>query len=135
MLSRSGISGITSKYWRTFFGVTLIASPLSAWSANLGFLNDTPISYMTQRDIDSAIHAVLSTLDAKSDGESTQWTNRGLGNGVEVDATLTPEDTQTNDGRTCRFVAVVLRAKGQSLNLHPQYCRTGNAQWELQKRK
>ncbi|QGZ59446.1 hypothetical protein [Paraburkholderia acidiphila] len=106
----------------------------TALAANLEFLHDTPLSYMKQKDIDSVKQAAIDALNSKSDGESAQWTNEGLGNGVKIDATLTPRDTSKTGDRTCRVVDVVLNAKGQSLNLNPRYCRTGNAQWQLQKK-
>ncbi|MFP6562664.1 hypothetical protein WJ542_30820 [Paraburkholderia sp. B3] len=115
-------------------GIALAACTCSVFAANLGFLNDTPLSYMTQRDIDSAKQAVVEALNTRHDGEAAQWKNSGLGNSVAVDATITPGGTVTKDSRTCRTVAVVLNAKGQSLNLHPQYCRSGSDQWVLQKR-
>lgn len=34
-------------------GSLLLAGAIGAQAANLGFLNDTPLSYMKQRDIDS----------------------------------------------------------------------------------
>ncbi|WP_321913463.1 MULTISPECIES: hypothetical protein [unclassified Paraburkholderia] len=106
----------------------------SAFAANLEFLHDTPLSYMKQKDIDSVKQAAIAALNSKSDGESAQWTNEGLGNGVKIDATLTPHDTSKTGDRTCRIVDVVLNAKGQTLNLHPRYCRTGNGPWQLQKK-
>jgi surface antigen len=114
--------------------VALAAFSCPAIAANLEFLNDTPLSYMKQRDIDSAKQAVVETLNAKSDGETAQWSNSGLGNSVAVDAAITPESTVTSGGQTCRTVAVVLNAKGQSMTLHPKYCRSGSDQWVLQKR-
>ncbi|CAD6552203.1 hypothetical protein LMG27952_05253 [Paraburkholderia hiiakae] len=112
----------------------LLLSLPTAFAANLEFLHDTPLSYMTQKDIDSVKRAAITALNSKSDGESAHWTNEGLGNGVKIDATLTPHDTTKTGDRTCRVVDVVLNAKGQSLNLHPRYCRTGRAQWQLQKK-
>lgn len=103
-------------------------------SSNLGFLNNTPISYMKQTDIASLRNAIYRTLDSKPDGESNAWNNQGLGNSVAIDAGVTPERTETHDQRTCRQLAVTLRAKGQSIDLHPRYCRESDGKWQLQKR-
>jgi surface antigen len=119
---------------RALAGIALVICVCPAFAANLEFLNDTPLSYMKQRDIDSAQRAVVEALNAKADGETAQWTNSGLGNSVAIDATITPDSTVKQDNQTCRTVAVVLNAKGQSLNLHPKYCRSGSGQWALQKR-
>jgi surface antigen len=105
-----------------------------AGASNLGFLNNTPLAYMKQPDMDSLNSAINSTLDSKADGETAAWNNQGLGNPVAVDASLTPAETSTQGERTCRNMGVMLRAKGQSLDLHPKYCRTGKGKWQLLKR-
>jgi hypothetical protein len=117
-------------------GAVLVAGSLAAHAANLGFLNDTPISYMKQRDIDSLRAAAFQALDNKQDNESVTWNNEGTGNGVKIDAQLTPVDTAKDGANTCRTVRVVLNAKGQSVNLGPRFCRQGNSgRWILQKKR
>jgi surface antigen len=107
-------------------GGLLLAATVGAYAANLGFLSDTPIAYMKQRDIDSVKKAVFSALDSKQDGEA--------GNSVHIDASITPQSTAKDGDRTCREVAVVLNAKGQSMTLRPQFCREGSGAWQLQKK-
>jgi hypothetical protein len=113
---------------------TLLMLAGSAQAANLGFLRDTPISYMKPRDIGSIKKAVFDELDNKQDGDSSTWNNDGLGNPVKLDATLKVDSTQKTGARTCRTVAVTLNGKGQSMNLLPVFCREGSAAWQLQKR-
>jgi surface antigen len=121
-----------------FAGLALAGAQLDmnavAGTSNLGFLNNTPLAYMKQPDMDSLNSAIDSTLDSKPDGETAAWNNHDLGNSVAIDANLTPTQTSTEGQRTCRHLAVTLRAKGQSLDLRPQYCRTGKAKWQLLKR-
>ncbi|HEY1999308.1 RT0821/Lpp0805 family surface protein [Paraburkholderia sp.] len=123
---------------RALFHVTvgglLLAAAMCAQAANLGFLNDTPIAYMKQRDIDSVKKAVFSALDDKQDGEAATWVNEGTGNSVRIDATITPQSTGREGTRTCRDTTVVLNAKGQSMTLRPQFCREGSGAWQLQKK-
>lgn len=113
----------------------LMVGAIGAQAANLGFLNDTPISYMKQRDIDSVKKAVLSALNDKQDGETANWVNEGTGNSVKIDAAITLANTARNGDRTCRDVGFVLNAKGQSMNLHPQFCKQGSGTWQLQKKR
>jgi surface antigen len=115
-------------------GGLLLGAAIGAQAANLGFLNDTPISYMKQRDIDSVKKAVLAALDDKHDGESVNWVNEGTGTSVKIDATITMASTAKDGERTCRDVGVVLNAKGQSMNLRPQFCKQGGGTWQLQKK-
>ncbi|MFM0504434.1 RT0821/Lpp0805 family surface protein [Paraburkholderia caffeinilytica] len=115
-------------------GGLLLGGAIGAQAANLGFLNDTPISYMKQRDIDSIKSAVRTALNDKQDGESVSWVNEGTGNSVKIDATITLASTAKDGERTCRDVGVVLNAKGQSMNLRPQFCKQGSGTWQLQKK-
>ncbi|WNC90835.1 RT0821/Lpp0805 family surface protein [Paraburkholderia sp. FT54] len=115
-------------------GSLLLGGAIGAQAANLGFLNDTPISYMKQRDIDSVKKAVFSALNNKQDGETTNWVNEGTGNSVKIDAAITMASTAKDGDRTCRDVGVVLSAKGQSMNLRPQFCKQGSGTWQLQKK-
>ncbi|HYS64175.1 MAG TPA: RT0821/Lpp0805 family surface protein [Paraburkholderia sp.] len=115
-------------------GGLLLATAVGAQAANLGFLNDTPVSYMKQRDVDSIKKAVFAVLNDKHDGESDNWVNEGTGNSVKIDATITVASTAKEGERTCRDVGVVLNAKGQSMSLRPQFCKQGGGNWQLQKK-
>jgi surface antigen len=115
-------------------GGLLLGGAIGAQAANLGFLNDTPITYMKQRDIDSIKSAVITALNDKQDGESANWVNEGTGNSVKIDATITVASTAKDGERTCRDVGVVLNAKGQSMSLRPQFCKQDSGNWQLQKK-
>ncbi|MFL9965448.1 RT0821/Lpp0805 family surface protein [Paraburkholderia sediminicola] len=112
----------------------LLGGAIGARAANLDFLHDTPMAYMKQRDIDSIKKAVFSALNEQKDGASVTWVNEGTGNSVKIDATITVAGTANDGGRTCRDLGVVLNAKGQSMNLHPQFCKQGGGTWQLQKK-
>ena len=73
----------------------LLAGVGSVQAANLGFLNDMPISYMKQRNADSVNAAVYGALDKQKDGETGNWVNQGAGNSVKIEVTPTPEDTRS----------------------------------------
>ncbi|HEY4802086.1 MAG TPA: hypothetical protein VIH96_05650 [Paraburkholderia sp.] len=105
----------------------------SAHAANLGFLNNTPMSFMNQADYTSLQNAVRDAVQHKADGESTTWTNEGSRNGVRIDSTITPSNTRQEGDKTCRDTEVVLNAKGQTMTLHPHFCRKGEGPWVFQK--
>ncbi len=123
---------------RTAFQLTmgglLLAGAIGAQAANLGFLNDTPVTYMKQRDVDSLKAAVFDALDKKQDGETADWVNTGTGTSTRIDAQLTPNHTTKDGERTCRSVRAIVNAKGQSMNLNSQFCRQGSGKWQLQKK-
>ncbi len=116
------------------FGALLAGATLGAHAANLGFLRDTPITYMKTRDIDSIKAAAVKALNAVEDGQSAAWSNDGLGNSVKIDATIALANTQKDGDRTCRDETVILNAKGQSMTLRPQFCKQGSGAWQLQKK-
>lgn len=105
----------------------------SAHAANLGFLQNTPMSYMNQADYNSLQDAVRDAVANKADGESATWSNEGSRNGVRINSTITPSNTQKEGNKTCRDTEIVINAKGQSMTLHPHFCRTGEGAWTFQK--
>jgi hypothetical protein len=123
-----------TRYARVVLPLMLFADMATAVASNLNFLNDTPMSYITKRDIESIKIALTGVLNKTKDGETSRWTNEGTGNSVKIDAAMTPESTSQDGARTCRQVSVVLSAKGQSMLLHPKFCGTGKTDWALQKR-
>lgn len=112
----------------------LLANPVVTEASNLNFLKDTPISYINKPDMDSLKVALLEVLNTRKEGEASRWTNEGTGNGVAINATLTPENTSHEGEKTCRRIGVVLSAKGQSMDLHPEFCGKGKTDWTLKKR-
>jgi len=106
-----------------------------SYAANLGFLMDTPISYMKERDLQQLNHAARTALDSKQDGESLDWNNDGTGNPVHVGGTITPLNTRKEGERSCRTLAIVAKAKGQTQTWAPTACKGGGAdsKWQLLK--
>lgn len=104
-------------------------------AANLGFLMDTPISYMKERDLQQLNHAARTALDSKQDGEALDWNNDGTGNPVHVAGTITPLNTRKEGDRSCRTLAIVAKAKGQTQTWAPTACKDGgaNSKWQLLK--
>ena len=118
--------------------VQLIASCVvlasgAAHAANLGFLNNTPITYMKQRDLQALNNAAHSALDTKQDGESLDWNNEGARNSVAINGTITPSDTKKDGDRTCRKLTMVAHAKGQTQTWAPTVCKTDGGKWALLK--
>lgn len=105
----------------------------SAHAANLGFLNNTPMSFMNQADYNSLQDAVRDAVEHKADGESTTWSNEGSRNSTRINSTITPSNTQKEGDKTCRDTEVAITAKGQSMTLHPHFCRKGQGAWVFQK--
>lgn len=113
--------------------VLLASSACAAHAANLAFLRDTPVAAMTQQDNAALLKVLRESLDQKADGEPTQWSTEGQRRGIRVDATVTPDQTTHDGTRTCRVATVTLNARGQSMTLHPRFCREGSGEWVFQR--
>jgi surface antigen len=105
----------------------------AAQAANLGFLNNSPITYMKQPDLQALNKAAHTALDTKQDGESLDWSNEGAGNAVAINGTITPSDTDKKGDRTCRKLSIVAHAKGQAQTWAPTACNTDGGGWALLK--
>lgn len=105
----------------------------TAQAANLGFLTNTPITYMKQRDLQALDTAAHSALDTKQDGEPLDWNNEGAGNPVAINGTITPSDTKKDGERACRKLTMVAYAKGQTQSWAPTVCKADGAKWALLK--
>jgi surface antigen len=112
-----------------------LSNAVAAYAANLGFLTDTPISYMKQRDLQQLNRAARTALDSKQDGEALDWNNVSTGNPVHVEGTITPLNTQKDGDRSCRTLAIVAKAKGQTQTWAPTACKDGgpDSKWQLLK--
>ena len=113
--------------------VLLAASGSALATSNLGFLRSTPISHMRQRDLQALNDAARVALDTKQDGESLDWNNQGTRNPVQINGTITPNDTVKNGDQTCRKLTLVAIAKGQTQSWTPTVCKQGKGQWDLQR--
>jgi hypothetical protein len=83
------------------------ATAFPAYAFDYSFLNQAPIRYFSDTDIqkqDAALRAVLD--DPKSDA-SRGWQDEKTGNGGEVKSL----STYAKDGRECRRVQIVTHAK------------------------
>ncbi|GAB5099504.1 RT0821/Lpp0805 family surface protein [Caballeronia sp. LP006] len=118
---------------RTLTATVLVAASASAFAANLGFLNNTPITYMKQRDLQALNRAAQTALETKKDGESLDWDNKDAGNTVPVHGTITPRETFEDAGLKCRKVEIVAIAKGQTQTWTPSACKQASGKWQLKK--
>ena len=92
---------------------------------------NTPISYMKERDLQQLNRAARTALA----GEALDWNNDGTGNLVHVTGTITPLDTKKDGDRSCRTLAIVAKAKGQTQTWSPTACKDGgpDSKWQLLK--
>jgi len=110
-----------------------LACMSTAHAQNLAFMHDSPISFMKQKDMASLTEALHAALDKSTDGQTSDWSNAGLGNSVPITATITPKDKVEDQGMSCRHAAIQLTARNQQQGWQPLFCKTSSG-WKLQKR-
>ncbi|SAL31164.1 hypothetical protein AWB64_02779 [Caballeronia sordidicola] len=131
--STRGLKRISAQMALSLIASCVLLGGGAAQAANLGFLNNTPITYMKQRDLQMLNKAAHTALDTKQDGESFDWNNEGAGNPVAINGTITPSDTDKKSDRTCRKLTMVAHAKGQTQTWAPTVCKTNGGSWALLK--
>ncbi len=72
----------------------LVAGTAVASAANLGFLNDTPISYMKQRDLQALNKRGERGARNQAGRRVVDWNNKGAGNPVSINGTVTPQNLE-----------------------------------------
>ena len=86
------------------FLLTTAAGPLNAM--DLTFLDQAPLAFLSDADIQRLEETISDALDTAKDGESRSWTGSKDGNSGTVTAVRSFE----NDGNRCRRIEVVTLA-------------------------
>lgn len=108
--------------------VTLwFAAPLSAHALNTAFLREAPIAFFSKDDLDLFRDTVMLTLVRNADGETAKWQSTTTDSNGEV----TPLDTRSIDGTTCRRTRILNRAKGREGQGVYELCRQPNGEWKV----
>ncbi len=111
----------------------LVTASAGVFAANLGFLNNTPIT-LKQRDLQALNRAAQVALDTKQDGESMDWNNKGRrqlgtdrrhGDAARQFRSTRHEVPQDHARRA--------RAKGQMQTWSPSACKHSDGKWQLLK--
>jgi surface antigen len=107
--------------------VCLFAIPVTQ-AANLGFLNDSPMSYFDDEDIRLLREAALKVLENKSSRTKESWTNPATGHSgrVEGRGAFTAEG-----GLACRRLRLSNRAKGMEGQATYTVCKDAEKGWMI----
>lgn len=86
--------------------VAFVASP-TAHALNLTFLDQAPIRFFNETDIERMSNAADKALDETTDGEAVQWKNDKTGNS----GTITPVRSYSRQGQDCRRLRIESQAR------------------------
>jgi surface antigen len=97
-------------------------------AANLSFLKGSPLSYFTEEDMRLLREAAQTVLDSDSKGAAEDWHNDATGNSGRFELT---DLYVSADGRHCKRVAVITRARGVEQHSSYPLCRAPDGRWSL----
>lgn len=95
---------------------------------NMGYLSHSPISYFTAEDFTLMRAAGKEALDTLGRGKSQNWSNPNTGTSGRISVTKSYTDT---DGKPCKRVAVLNRAKGIEGEARYTLCRSTDGTWSI----
>ncbi len=106
--------------------LVLIASDASA--GNLSFLEDSPVSFFTERDVELMMAAADEALSDNSRDATRDWKNSETGNfgRMEVLGAF-----KAPDGRLCKRLRVTNNAKAVESRATYSLCRSADGVWRV----
>jgi hypothetical protein len=100
----------------------------TAGAYNLRFLKHSPVRHFTEQDWEMANAATRQALRESKDGETVAWENPES----QSSGTITPLETKSQNGATCRILKIENRAKGLSASSTYPFCQKPDGSWALQ---
>jgi hypothetical protein len=108
--------------------VVVCAVMSTAFAANLGFLDRSPISYFTPEDMDLMHGNALKVLDAAGASSKQSWSNAKTGASGWAQVR---EQFTTSDGTPCKRLRIVNKAKGLSSDATYTVCKHPERGWAV----
>jgi hypothetical protein len=100
----------------------------AAFTGTLSFLKDAPIAEFKERDIEMMKSAANALLQDGEEGSAREWKNSETGNSGRLEISA---DFETPDGRRCKRLLVINRAKTVQSQATYSLCRDAEGNWTL----
>ncbi|MDF3837218.1 RT0821/Lpp0805 family surface protein [Cupriavidus basilensis] len=111
----------------------LLGSATSALAYFDHFLSGTIIGTMSQKEAASYAQTVKKAITATPEGETLQWTFAAAGRRQQIDATVTPVRSKTDQGQSCRQLKTELKRGSDQENWSGWFCKQSDGQWKSRK--
>lgn len=110
----------------TITAALLLSSP-AAWSANMWFIQDTPLGTMTPEDREMYKRTLDEALDSGTAGQTKEWKNSATGNFGSVKVIK----DFTRQGSACRRVETFAQTKQIKNRARWNFCRQPSGEWKV----
>jgi surface antigen len=100
---------------------------ISASGFNLSFLEDSPVAYFSDEDVDLMLDTFDRAMESNKDGEMSQWSNPKSGNG----GTITVLETTTRDNQSCRKARIENQTKNSKGRSEFLFCQATDGSWKI----
>lgn len=117
-----------SKTLPLFMAVLLSAAViLPVEGANLRWLDNSPARFFTDADWEMMAAKSDEVLNEGEDGREYGWSNPETGNS----GTFVAQPAEDREGRSCRLLTIVNRARTASNSSQFTFCRQENGEWRI----
>ena len=97
----------------------------SVWSQPVMFLHDGPVRYFNDDDMALFKQTLDSALENQPDNETLSWINEK----TQSQGTVTPLNSEQQDGMRCRLTRMSNTAKGLTRQAELKLCRQEDGRW------
>ncbi|AQV97664.1 hypothetical protein BJN34_27760 [Cupriavidus necator] len=112
-------------------GATLLlaaAAPAQAYFDN--YLTGTIIGTLNDKEGASLAKSVRKALNDTADGQAVEWTFPAAGRRQQIDGTITPVESKTDKGQSCRRLKSDLKRGSAEEHWNGWFCKQPNGQWK-----
>jgi surface antigen len=107
--------------------VTLLLPAPLAWSANMWFIEDTPLGTMTPEDRELYKRTLNEALDSAKAGQTNEWRNPATGNFGSVKVIR----DFNRQGNACRRVETFAQTKQTKNRARWDFCKQPSGEWKV----
>ncbi|MFO1205899.1 MAG: RT0821/Lpp0805 family surface protein [Burkholderiales bacterium] len=112
---------------RTVLAATVLLTAPAAWSANMWFIEDTPLGTMTTEDRELYKRTLDEALNSGKPGLTKEWKNPATGNfgSVRVIKDFTRQESE------CRRVETFAQTKQSRNRARWNFCKQPSGEWKV----
>lgn len=107
-------------------GLGVLGSPSISKAFNLGFLEDSAISFLTPADVELQRKAALSVLASNDPHSAQEWKNSSSGYSGRVQGLGA---FNSDDGLMCRKLKIRTQARGVESEFVFPFCKDASGEW------